>query len=581
MERLVLKKGLFNTGETLEQYKYSEKIFIKRYLKQFLIMVLTNLTSIILLTVDGWVVSLFVGKDALNSVNLLTPLTMITGALTLLLSTGVNIVLSKTYGVGSEEKKDKLFRAIVLLTGIFTVGIAALQIPVAYLIINSYPISDEIKNMMSLYAVGLIISGTISVVSTLCTYILIASGQVKKLLKLAILESTLNLILDFLFVACFKMGVFGAGLGTAISCAARCVVSVILVQKSVKIFPTKQIECTDEMKNILSNGVPSMVTQLMISVMGYLMNIIMTVSGNMEAVTVISVCTIGGTVISMLSLSFVQAGNSIIGILIGSEDWEIAKKLNEKILLITVTVVSVLVMIVVIFPQILFRFYNINDYTNFQSISARLYMLAYIPFTVASNLTNMCVYCEKKKVTVITKILEAILLIVMFITLDKINHNLVFLCYALRFIVSGVILSIVLIKALNKKLSETNALNEMHFSFKGSEAIEASEKLFKYLKNNGVSGNDTYRLALVCEELGAYAEKGGNGDELYIFLAVKIFDKHIHVFYLDDGGPSVLNKKLNATNLIMGNYNLIESMASEFTYQNVSGFNNFIMKFDR
>ena len=102
-----------------------------------------------------------------------------------------------------------------------------------------------------------------------------------------------------------------------------------------------------------------------------------------------------------------------------------------------------------------------------------------------------------------------------------------------------------------------------------------------YLQSNNASGKDAYRLALVCEELGAYAANGENGDKLHIFLSVKIFDEYIRVLYLDDSESAILNKKLTATDLIIGNYNLIESMASEFTYQNVSGFNNFIMKFDR
>lgn len=576
--------GLFISKELFEQlgkYKYSGKIFIKRYLKQFFAILFSNMTSIIFLLVDGWVVSLFVGEDALNSVNLLSPLTMFTGAMTLLLSTGANIVLSKMNGRGaSEEKKNKLFRAIVLMTWVFTVGVAILQIPIAYLMISGYSVSAEIKSMMSLYAVGIIISESASVVSTLCTYIFTASGKVKVLLKLTILESILNLILDFVFVKFCNMGIFGAGLGTAITCVARAVISAMLVKKDVKTFSTKRIKCTDEIKEILSNGVPAMATQLLTFVTGYLMNVVMIASGNMEVVTVVSVCGIGKTVSSMLFLSFVQSGNSIIGILVGSENWEVAKKLQNSILTLSVATVGTLVMIIVIFPQILFSFYNINNYTNFQYISIRLYMLAFIPGAVVRTLENMCIYCEKKKVTVITNILKTILLIVLFIVLDRINHNLAFLCYAMSSLVSVVILSIVLKKALKEKMSTSAMQSKMIFCFKGSEANQVSEEIFKFLKNNGASGKETYKLALACEELGAYAASGENGERLHIFLSVQTFDKYVRVIYLDDSEPATLNKKFTNDSIIE-NYNLIENMASEFTYQNVSGFNNFIMKFDK
>ncbi|MBQ0026320.1 MAG: hypothetical protein KBS79_02990 [Lachnospiraceae bacterium] len=62
-------------------------------------MLLTNLSKLVLLTVDGLVVGIFVSEDALNSVNLLSPFTLIFGALTLLVAGGVSFVLSKADGL--------------------------------------------------------------------------------------------------------------------------------------------------------------------------------------------------------------------------------------------------------------------------------------------------------------------------------------------------------------------------------------------------------------------------------------------------------------------------------------------------
>ncbi len=580
MEGLFINKGLYDTAETLEQYKYSEKIFFNRYLKQFFVLLATNLSTLVLLTVDGLIVSLFVGKDALNSVNLLSPFTLICGALVQLIAS-VNIVLSKAYGLGSEEKKKRVFRAIVLLTGGFTVAITLLQIPVSYLMINAYSVKQELKDMMQLYIVGIIIANSVSVVSTVCTYILIASGRVKVLLKLAVLESSLNLLLDLLFVSVCKMGILGAGLGTAVSCTVRCVAAVILVQKTVKVFPTEKIECRSEMKDILSNGVPSMITNLMISATGYVMNVLIASRGTLEAVTVISVCSMGCSVANMMSISFVQAGNSIMGLLVGSEDWETVKSMEKKMLRLSSALISAFVLLFVLFPQVMFRIYGISGYSDVQILSVRLYMLKCVPAAVVCNLSNICVYCGAKKEAAATSVLEALLLVPVFFALDYLNHNLIFLCYALCGMVSIFILYTVFNKSIRKKIIKTNDYSGIHFCFKGSEANEVSEKIYHYLQSNGATGKDSYRLALVCEELGAYAEKYGNADQLHIFLAVKIFETYIHVFYLDDSEPAFLNKKLKATNLILGNYNLVESMASEFTYQNVSGYNNFIMKFDR
>lgn len=226
------------------------------------------------------------------------------------------------YWFGRVKTED--FRAIVLLTVIFMVGETILQIPISYFMINSYMVDQEIKSMMRLYVIGMIITNTVSVINTVCSYIFIASGKTKILLKLAILESSLHIVFDFLLVVGLNMGVLGAGLGTAISCTIRGIVSIILVQRTLRIFPIAKTDCRTEMKDILFNGFPLMVRQLLISLVAYAINMyIVFCNRDLELVTVISVCAFGGSVAIMLANSFVQASNFIIGILVGSADWEI------------------------------------------------------------------------------------------------------------------------------------------------------------------------------------------------------------------------------------------------------------------
>ena len=109
---------------------------------------------------------------------------------------------------------QKIFTATAYLTVVFVIGSLVLQIPISYLMISGYTVEPEMKHMMNLYAVGLIISNSVTVINMVCSYILIASGQAKSLLKLSILESVLNLALDLLFVPVCGLGVLGAGLGT-------------------------------------------------------------------------------------------------------------------------------------------------------------------------------------------------------------------------------------------------------------------------------------------------------------------------------------------------------------------------------
>ena len=344
-------------------------------------------------------------------------------------------------------------------------------------------------------------------------------------------------------------------------------------------FPLKRVDCKKEKREILSTGAPAAVSSLTLSVMGYIMSLVVTRFGGLEAVTVLSVCGIGGSFTSIVANSFVQAGNAIIGILAGSEEWKTARDVNRRITVMCVSAVTGLVLLFVLFPQMLFGFYKVGDYTDFQVLSVRLYMVKYIAFVCTACLSNMCVFCEKKSATAITGILKALLLVPTFLVLGWMNRSLYFLSYFICEAVPVCYLFPVLEKALQNLTEEEEKSSRIHFSFRGSESIDISQKLHDYLRLHDVPEKLAYRLALLCEEIGSYAGNGKADEDPCIFLSIRKSEDSVLVFYLDDGVPAILNKKLKATNLIIGNYNLIESMAEKFTYQNVGGMNNFIVKF--
>lgn len=578
MEKIVFKKTLFDTIEKMEKYKYSSKPLLKNYIKQFFVVFLSNIVTLLLLTIDGLVVSLFVGEDALNSVNLLNPVVLIGGAITVIPAQGVGFVLSKTFGIGSESEIKKTLRASMLLAVVFLIAKPLIQLPITYVMINSYFVSAEIKQLMNLYAIGIIISEAVSVINTIGTYILIASGRVNDLFKLSILECSLNLVLDLLFVPVLNMGVLGAGLATAISCTARGIVTIVIIAKEFNIFSIERIPCKDKIKDILNNGISKGLFLLTSALSKYIITMMFTKFVGIEAITVISVCGIASSLAQMIATSFIQSGSVVIGLFAGSDDWEVASDIAQKIRSFCIFGVSLFVIGTIVFIKVLFSTYGINEYTDFQLLSARLYMFSYIPFGYLLFLQDMCAYCDKKKESTVVSVLNGLLIIPIMYIFQYLNKNLVFLCYGIDYIISTIILSIVVYKEMNKRIIKSKYSNRIHLTFTEKDAIDVSQKLNNFLVKNNAPKRIAYRIALICEELGSYAKNKVNDIDTHIFLSICMSNELMTVLYLDDSEPAIMNKKLTATNLILGNYNLIESVASEFTYQCISGMNNFIIK---
>lgn len=79
----------------------------------------------------------------------------------------------------------------------------------------------------------------------------------------------------------------------------------------------------------------------------------------------------------------------------------------------------------------------------------------------------MCIYCEKQKISIVANILEAILVVPIAFFLEKINQDLMFLCYVLSGIIPIILLAVTVSKTLKQKIEEDKMLyNRIHFCFK-------------------------------------------------------------------------------------------------------------------
>lgn len=564
----------------LGDYCNPKVFFRNNFLKHLFVIFLSNFSTTLLLNVDGVVVSHLIGENALNSVSLLNPMTSFIGAISVFLTVGFSSVLSKTYGSEEKRKTEKVFRASFILLVIFVVLIYVIQIPIAYIIIGNYAVDSEIKSMIWAYAMGVMISSGFGLINSLCCYLFIASGEGKIILKLSLLESIINLIGDIIFIKYFNLGVLGAGLGTTVACIIRSFISMIIVQKKYKIFPLIKVGCSNEMKEILKFGSTSGFSLIFSSLQVYILNNLISIYCGMDGITVLSVATMAGSFIMLLSNSFIQTENSFLGILVGVEDWESAFSLHFKVMITNFILVLSILLFIFIKPEALFFIYGINSYDNFELVAIKIYLLQYL-FKTSNNLfRKICIYCNKNKLSVISVVFENYLLLVpVAIVLCTLYDYGIFCAYSVTsFIVFVVLLSNVYIIYKNIITKEQN-FKSIHFRFESSSSIKLSNKLLYYFKNNNLMSNKIYKLCLAIEELAYYSTSKNKNKNPNIFIYVKMYADYLIFFYLDDGIPTIFNKELKATDLVIDNYNLIKKLSNEFRYQIINGFNNFIIKF--
>ena len=180
------------------KYKRKDSLIRLKLLEYIPILVISNLSTLLILTVDGIVVGNFVGSEALAAIQIFSPVTILLGAFTAIISNGTAQRLSEGIVKNDFENLKFIKAAIkrVITLSIIVVGI--IQIPIVFLILKSYNLEPTIYEMTRNYAIGVMIATPFSIISAVSVCQLQIAGKVKILMIFAIMEGVFNLILDLI-----------------------------------------------------------------------------------------------------------------------------------------------------------------------------------------------------------------------------------------------------------------------------------------------------------------------------------------------------------------------------------------------
>ena len=188
-------------------------------------------------TVDAIVVGNFVGKEALGAVggSTGTLINLLIGFINGLAS-GATVVIAQSYGARDDEGvkdgvRSGMFLGISLGAVLMVLGI--IMTPALLRMLNVpadiFPYS---QTYMRIYLLGLVPTMIYNVGSG----ILRAVGDSKRPLYFLIVSCIINIILDILLVALFKMGVVGVALATIVSQLASAVLVIHVLGKGEAVY---------------------------------------------------------------------------------------------------------------------------------------------------------------------------------------------------------------------------------------------------------------------------------------------------------------------------------------------------------
>ncbi|MBE6762800.1 MAG: MATE family efflux transporter [Ruminococcaceae bacterium] len=192
---------------------FSYRRLLRFTLPSVVMMIFTSVYGV----VDGLFVSNFVGQTPFAAVNFITPFLMMLGAIGFMLGTGGSALISKTLGMGDNDKAQRLFSMFVYIAFILGIVLSAVGIrclrPVAALL------GAQGQLLEDCVAYGRIILLALPFLLLQFEFqsFFITAEKPQLGLVSTVIAGVTNMILDALLTAVFPLGLAGAAIATASS----------------------------------------------------------------------------------------------------------------------------------------------------------------------------------------------------------------------------------------------------------------------------------------------------------------------------------------------------------------------------
>lgn len=224
--------------------------------------------------VDGLFISNVVGSSAFASVNLIMPFLMALAAFGFMIGTGGSALVSKTLGERERDKANRYFSMLIWVTAVMGAILSALGFAFMRPISLWLGASDQLVENCVIYGRTVIVAGTFYMLQNAFQSFFVAAEKPKLGLIVSVLSGVCNIILDFLMVYVFRMGVFGAALATAISQALGALIPIVyFLRKNDSLL--RLVPAGLDMRALgraCFNGSSEMMTNLSMSLVGMLYN---------------------------------------------------------------------------------------------------------------------------------------------------------------------------------------------------------------------------------------------------------------------------------------------------------------------
>ena len=252
---------------------YSKPVTLKNILKFAVPTIAMSVFMSFYTMVDGLFVSNLIGTDALSAINLSAPVIQLVTAISTMLATGGSAVIMKKMGQQKQKEAREDFTFLILVNVAIGLVMCVLGYAVMGKIFGNMGLSAEVTGYCNSYLSRYLLFTVPILLMNNFTLYMIASEKAALSLICSVTGGVLNMVLDYVFIAVFEMGISGAAVATGIGYSVTAVAGMFLFSSKKNLLHfTKPAFRLKVIANAATNGCSEMATALVTGIITMMFN---------------------------------------------------------------------------------------------------------------------------------------------------------------------------------------------------------------------------------------------------------------------------------------------------------------------
>lgn len=334
--------------------RLTEGSVIKQLIKFSLPLLLSNIVQALYSVADMLIVGWFSGTYTMSAVNIGGQITMVVTNFVIGLAIGGTVLIAQYIGAKKNEEVDKTIGTLFTLMGILAVFFSIFMTffsDVMLKLLNTPEESyDMAKNYVLICMWGIIFVFGYNAISA----ILRGMGDSKRPLAFVGIASTINIILDIIFVGPLNMNATGAAIATIIAQATAMFLAIIYLKRNRFVFNFHHTSFRihkDKLKLLLKVGIPSSAQNVIVGISFLVLTSIINDLGGVTASAAVGIVGKFNSFAILPAIAMSASVSAMSAQNIGAGLYDRAKKTLWSAITISFAISAAIFAFVQIFPE--------------------------------------------------------------------------------------------------------------------------------------------------------------------------------------------------------------------------------------